>query len=135
MELKSYEERIDPAYTTPVHYWSTYVDMLVGILDWKSKTNFNRFWPALMMNIAVTFLLLWAVGMFSLFNFAGSPLITYSYIGFTYLAMFSLIVRRLHDLGTRRLWALFWFVPLFGSIPVLLHCWEPTKEGARITWS
>ena len=134
MEL-SYEERIDPACARPVHYWSAYIDMLVGVFDWKGKTNYDRFWPALMMNIAVTFLLLWAVGMFNLFNFVDSPLITYSYLGFSYLAMFSLVVRRLHDSGISRLWALFWFVPLFGSIPVLFHCSEPTKEERSVPWS
>ena len=124
MEL-NYRDQMTYPRTETVRYGDAYVNFVFGIFDWGGITTRKEFWHAFVMNVAVTIFVSWAL---NVFNFVNLHVVVDVYSILIYVALSAMVVRRFHSAGLSRWWALFWLVPLVGSIPVLFACMLPNRE-------
>lgn len=100
-----------------------YIDFLVKSLDIKSKTSRKAFWVVLLINIALSVILV-SIG---LAIPQGRPL--QIYIGISsiiatplFVPFFTIFARRLNDIGYKKLWLLLFLIPAVGFIVLLVFC-------------
>ena len=107
-----------------------YIDFLVKSFDLKSKTSRKAFWVVLLINAALSVILV-SIG---LAIPQGRPL--QIYIGISsiiatplFIPFFSVFARRLNDIGYRRLWLLLFLIPALGFIILLVLCAFKAKDN------
>ena len=113
--------------------------MLQYYIDfWKNYTNFSgrssraAFWTAMLIHF-----LLWVAGFFLMLMIPVYPLIKLITIlaqGYTIALLIPLValcVRRLHDIGKSGWWYLVGFVPLVGSIVLIVWYCREGDHGAN----
>lgn len=107
-----------------------YIDFLVKSFDIKSKTSRKAFWVVLLINAALSVLLV-SIG---LAIPKGKPL--QIYIGISsiiatplFVPFFTIFARRLNDIGYKRLWLLLFLIPAVGFLVLLVLCAFKTKSN------
>lgn len=113
-----------------------YIDFLVKSFDIKSKTSRKTFWVVLLINAALSVILV-SIG---LAIPQGRPLRIY--IGISsiiaiplFIPFFTIFARRLNDIGYSRKWLLLFLVPVIGFLALLVFCTFKAKENVDYDYS
>lgn len=109
--------------------FEAYINYWKGYIDFKGKTSVGGYWWAFLANIIVSFVfsfVITLIGSRGATLYANSILITFTLICVP--ASLAIMVRRLRDAGNH--WAnVFWaFLPIVGTIILIIKLCQPTQS-------